>query len=183
MKLLLHSCCAPCTIYPLTVLREKNFEPTAYFHNPNIHPFKEFRRRLVTLEEFSRKVKLPLIIDKNYGLTDFIRKIAFNEDRRCTLCYQMRLENVVALAVNNNFEAFSTTLLYSKYQNHNLLISFCENLARKYDIHFVYEDFRKGWQTGIDQSKEQDMYRQPYCGCIYSEQERYDKSLRKKLKV
>lgn len=180
MKLLLHSCCAPCTIYPLSVLRDKGFLITAYFHNPNIHPFKEFRRRLVTLEEYSKKTKTPIIIDKKYGLTEFVRAVAFNEEKRCSLCYEMRLENVVKLALEKNFEAFSTTLLYSKYQNHTLLISYCEKLSSKYGIRFIYEDFRKGWQIGIDESKEQEMYRQPYCGCIYSEQERYDKSLRKK---
>lgn len=179
MKLLLHSCCAPCTIYPLSVLSERGFKPTAYFYNPNIHPFKEFKKRLITLEEYAKKLKLPLIIDKKYGLTDFVRKVSFNEKNRCSICYKMRLENVVEFASENNFDSFSTTLLYSTYQNHNLLISTCENLSYKYGVPFIYEDFRVGWQIGIDQSKDQQMYRQPYCGCIYSEQERYDKSLRK----
>ena len=180
MKLLLHSCCAPCTIYPLSKLRETGYSVTAYFHNPNIHPFKEFRRRLVSLEEFARKDKFPLFIDKKYGLTDFIRKVAFHEENRCTYCYQMRLENVADFAVKNKFDAFSTTLLYSKYQKHDLIKSYGQQLSSQYGINFIYEDFREGWQLGIDQSKEMEMYRQPYCGCIYSEQERYDKSLRKK---
>jgi len=182
MNLLLHACCAPCTVYPITILRDKGFSVTGYFHNPNIHPFKEFRRRLVTLEDYARKIKLPLLVDKKYGLTEFIRKVAFNEAERCTFCYLMRLEKTVSLAVENDFDAFSTTLLYSKYQRHDLLISYCKKLSSKYGVDFVYEDFREGWQFGIDQSKELEMYRQPYCGCIYSEQERYDKSLRKNTK-
>jgi hypothetical protein len=91
----------------------------------------------------------------------------------------MRLEKTVSLAKEMGFNAFSTTLLYSKYQRHLHLISLCENLSIKYNISFYYQDFREGWQYGIDASKKLEMYRQPYCGCIYSEQERYDKSLRK----
>jgi len=92
----------------------------------------------------------------------------------------MRLEKTATVAKEMSFDAFSTTLLYSRYQRHTQLISLCEDLSIKYDISFYYEDFRVGWQQGIDISKELEMYRQPYCGCVYSEQERYDKSLRKK---
>jgi predicted adenine nucleotide alpha hydrolase (AANH) superfamily ATPase len=180
MKLFLHVCCGPCTIYPLSILRGKGVDVTGYFYNPNIHPFKEFKRRLSSLEIFSENSKMPLVVDKGYGLTNFVRKVAFHEAERCNICYLWRLENTASLAKEQGFEAFSTTLLYSKYQNHNLLISHCEELSAKYDIPFIYEDFRVGWQYGIDKSKELELYRQPYCGCIYSEQERYDKSLRKK---
>ncbi len=179
MKVLLHVCCGPCTIYPLTVLREEGAEVTGHFYNPNIHPFKEFRRRIVTLEDYARKTRLPLVLDTNYGLKDFIRQVAFHEEKRCDICYLMRLEKTVSLARETNFDAFSTTLLYSKYQRHAQLIRQCQQLSIKYDIPFYYRDFREGWQAGVDASKDLEMYRQPYCGCIYSEQERYDKSLRK----
>lgn len=182
MKLLLHVCCGPCAIYPLTVLRQEGNEVTGHFYNPNIHPFKEFKRRLLTLEEFAGKITLPLILDTNYGITDFVRKIAFHEEERCDICYLMRLEKTVSVAKEMGFDAFSTTLLYSKYQRHSELKMLCEKLAVKYSIHFYYQDFREGWQFGIDRSKELEMYRQPYCGCIYSEQERYDKSLRNNRK-
>lgn len=180
MKLFLHVCCGPCTIYPLKVLREKGAEVTGHFYNPNIHPFKEFKRRLNTLQEYAKDIKLPLHLDSNYGLTDFVRKVAFHEAERCNICYLMRLEKTVILAKENGFDSFSTTLLYSKYQRHPYLITLCDKLSLKYEIPFFYQDFREGWQFGIDESKELEMYRQPYCGCIYSEQERYDKSLRKK---
>ena len=180
MKVFLHVCCGPCTVYPLTVLREEGAEVTGHFFNPNIHPFKEFKRRLSTLEDYARDIKFPLVIDTKYGLTDFIRKVAFHEVERCSICYLMRLEKTVSLAKEKGFDAFSTTLLYSKYQRHPHLISLCEKLSLQYDIPFYYQDFREGWQYGIDVSKKLEMYRQPYCGCIYSEQERYDKSLRKK---
>lgn len=179
MKLLLHICCGPCTVYPLTILRDLDMDVTGHFYNPNIHPFKEFRRRLDTLEAYAKDVNLPLIVESDYGLHEFVRKVAFNENKRCDICYTMRLEKCVALARESGYTAFSTTLLYSRYQNHNALISYCKKLAHSYEIDFYYQDFRKGWQYGIEKSKEMQMYRQPYCGCIYSEQERYDKSLRK----
>lgn len=182
MKVFLHVCCGPCAIFPLTILREKGNEVTGHFFNPNIHPFKEFRRRISTLEEYADKINLPLILDTNYGLTDFVRKIAFHEEKRCDICYLMRLEKTVSLAKEMGFDAFSTTLLYSKYQQHSQLKSLCEKLSTRHNIHFYYQDFREGWQIGVDLSKELEMYRQPYCGCIYSEQERYDKSLRSNRK-
>ena len=122
---------------------------------------------------------MPLVLDTDYGLKDFIRNVAFHEEKRCEICYRMRLEKTVVLARELKFDAFSTTLLYSKYQRHQQLIWQCQQLSAKYDISFYYRDFRVGWQAGVDASKDLEMYRQPYCGCIYSEQERYDKSLRK----
>lgn len=153
---------------------------TGHFFNPNIHPFKEFKHRLTTLKDYAFQKKLPLVLDTHYGLTEFVRKVAFHEAERCDICYHMRLEKTVSVAKEMSFDAFSTTLLYSRYQRHTQLISLCEELSIKHGISFYYEDFRVGWQQGIDISKELEMYRQPYCGCIYSEQERYDKSLRKK---
>ncbi len=180
MKTLLHVCCAPCSIYPLDVLRKKAYSVTAYFNNPNIHPYKEFKRRLSTLQEWSKEEHLPLVANTEYGLTEFLRKVVYNENSRCRLCYTMRLEKTVDYAKSNGFEAFSTTLLYSKYQNHTAIVEICRDLAARKDLAFVYEDYREGWKEGIEKSIEKGMYRQPYCGCIYSEQERYDKRLRKK---
>jgi predicted adenine nucleotide alpha hydrolase (AANH) superfamily ATPase len=92
----------------------------------------------------------------------------------------MRLEQAARFAAANHYEAFSSTLLYSRYQNHALLRETGEKLAQRHGIAFYYEDFRRGWQEGISRSKELGLYRQPYCGCIYSEQERYDKAMRKR---
>ena len=92
----------------------------------------------------------------------------------------MRLQKCAALASESGYDGFSTTLLYSRYQRHDALVAFCTTLALEYGVEFFYQDFRLGWQDGIDRSIELEMYRQPYCGCIYSEQERYDKRLRKK---
>ncbi len=182
MNILLHICCAPCTVFPLKVLRGQGHALTGYFFNPNIHPYTEFSRRLATLREFAAREALALNVEEEYGLTDYLRQVVFQEDRRCTICYTMRLEQTARFAAANQFEAFSTTLLYSRYQNHDLIRQTGEQFARQYGVGFHYEDFRTGWQEGIDRSIALGLYRQPYCGCIYSEQERYDRKMRQKRK-
>lgn len=180
MKIYLHACCGPCTAYPLNVLRDEGLEVTACFYNPNIHPYREFRKRLEAMELFSRKAGLETEYIRDYGLREFLRRVVFHEDRRCGLCYAMRLHVVAGRARSAGADAFTTTLLYSKYQKHELIVKTAEKIADAHGIAFYYRDFRKGWQEGIDLSLEMGLYRQPYCGCIYSEQERYDKQLRKK---
>ncbi len=182
MKILLHVCCGPCSAYPVKYLRSNGYSVTGRFYNPNIHPYKEFKRRLNTLEEYARSITLPLIIHREYGLTEFLRSVVFEEKKRCKFCYETRLEDCARVAAEEGFPLFSSTLFYSKYQNHELMRSIAEKMAKKYGVEFFYHDFREGWQEGIDISIEEEMYRQPYCGCIYSEQERYDKSLRKRKK-
>ncbi len=178
MKVLLHTCCAPCVIYPYSRLKDQGNEVTAFFYNPNIHPFREFQKRLETLKDYSGKLHFPLIYDKKYDLTDYLRKIVFNEAERCSICYSLRLEETVLLAKERSFDAFTTTLLYSKYQRHDLITSWCNILSLRFNIPFIYEDFREGWHLGVARAKEFGMYRQSYCGCIFSEQERYDKSVK-----
>ncbi len=182
MKLLLHVCCGPCTVYPLKKLREADITVSGYFYNPNIHPYREFRRRLNSLQDFAKETQFNLEVDSKYGLTDYLRQVVFHEQERCKICYAMRLEKTAEQASLSGADAFSTTLLYSKYQNHRAIITIGESMAKKYGVEFYYEDFRTGWQEGIDESIAMDLYRQPYCGCIYSEQERYDKKLQKKLR-
>ena len=179
MRLLLHTCCGPCLIYPEAVLRTEGMAVTAYFHNPNIHPYREFTARLGACREYLEAVGLPHFLDREYGLAGFLRQVVFRERERCASCYAMRLEKTAALAAREGYDGFSTTLLYSRYQNHQLIRSTGEELAARFGLDFVYRDFREGWQEGIDRAKELGMYRQAYCGCIYSEQERYDKRLKK----
>ncbi len=179
MKILLHSCCGPCTLYPLSVLREEGHEVDAFFYNPNIHPYREFKKRINGLKMVAEKKKLEVLIDHNYGLTRFLQKVVFNEEKRCGICYELRLSEAAKQAANLGFDGFSSTLLYSRYQNHELMRQIGQKMAADYGVEFVYHDFRLGWQRGIDESIELDIYRQPYCGCIYSEQERYDKKFRK----
>lgn len=181
--ILLHACCGPCMIIPAAQIAAEGLQYSAYFFNPNIHPYQEFRQRRDTLAEFCELENIPVHIHEKYGLTEFLREIVFHEKRRCALCYAIRLEATATFAVKNNYNAFSTTLLYSRYQNHEMIKEICVNLAEKYNIMFYYRDFRAGWSEGIRLSKERQMYRQSYCGCIYSEQERYDKSIAPPKKV
>lgn len=182
MNILLHVCCGPCTVYPLEILRDLGHEVRGYFYNPNIHPYREFKRRIGALVEFSERMNFQVEIDRNYGLTEYMRRVVFHESRRCSICYDMRLQEAARYAAEQGADAFTSTLLYSKYQNHQLLMEKGKQYADQSGIDFFYEDFREGWQQGIDGSIAMDLYRQPYCGCIYSEQERYDKKLRKKMR-
>lgn len=178
MNILLHVCCGPCTIYPLTAIRAQGHEARGYFFNPNIHPYKEFQRRLEALEVMSQQLDFHVDFQREYGLRGFLRQVVFHEEERCGLCYAMRLRPTVEQAVAVGADAFSSTLLYSRYQNHALLREQGEALAIEFGIPFYYQDFREGWQEGIDRSIAMGLYRQPYCGCIYSEEERYNRKRR-----
>jgi predicted adenine nucleotide alpha hydrolase (AANH) superfamily ATPase len=182
MKIVLHACCGPCTVYPLEQLRRKGMEVQGFFYNPNIHPFQEFKRRLAALDDLALQMHCKVEAVREYGLRDYLRRVVFHEDSRCGICYEMRLARTAEYAARTGADAFTTTLLYSKYQNHKQICRLAEQLSRQYDVSFYYQDFRTGWQEGIDRSIEMGLYRQPYCGCIYSEQERYDKKWRKRQK-
>jgi predicted adenine nucleotide alpha hydrolase (AANH) superfamily ATPase len=182
MTLLLHVCCGPCLLYPALALRKKAIDFTGYFYNPNIHPYKEFKKRLEAARQVSAELEVPLIVDKDYGLKDFLRAVVFHEKQRCHYCYSIRLEKVASEALSRHCDSFSSTLLYSTYQNHSLILNYAKRIAETRAVSFYYEDFRKGWQQGIDESLRRGIYRQSYCGCIYSEQERYDNKLKKQLK-
>lgn len=173
MKLLLHTCCGPCTIYPLRVLREGGMEVTGFFFRHNIHPYTECLKRQETLAAYAQKMALPLILQEGYELEDFLRKLIFREKDRCLICYHERLLATALLAQNGCFDYFSSTLLYSKFQRHDHIRSIGEAVGREVGVPFYYQDFREGWQEGVRVSKEAGMYRQPYCGCIFSEKERY----------
>lgn len=185
MNLLLHMCCGPCSCYPVQKLRADGIEPTGYFFNPNIHPYKEWEMRLKAVKDFASKADMNILTDENYMLRDFLRKALAAEaveNGRCRMCYTWRLEQAAKFAVENGFDAFTSTLFYSIYQQHDLMKETAEFFGKKYGITFYYEDFRVGWQEGIDKSIELELYRQPYCGCIFSEEERYSKAIRKARK-
>ena len=172
-KALVHVCCAPCFAAPYFHLQKKGFDIHGFWFNPNIHPFQEYKKRLKTLQDFAEKENIPMIYKDEYNLEDFLRKAAFRENERCNMCYYDRLKYTAIVAKKGNFDYFTTTLLYSKFQKHEMIREIGESLAKEYDVKFYYEDFRQYWKEGIELSKERKMYRQQYCGCIYSEKERY----------
>lgn len=182
MTLFLHVCCAPCLLHPARVLADREISFTCYFFNPNIHPFKEFKKRLDTFVSLAESRSYPYIIERDYGLRSFLRAVVFQEQRRCVICYRTRLEKTFQRAASLGFSSVSTTLLYSKYQGHRELVRQADLLAEQYAVSFSYEDYRTGWQEGIDESLSLGLYRQPYCGCIYSEQERYDNRFKKQMR-
>ena len=172
-KILVHVCCAPCFAALYFLFREKKFNVFGFWYNFNIHPFMEYQKRLKTLKNFADEENIQVIYKDEYDLEKFLRKAAFRENSRCQMCYYERLKYTAIVAKKGNFDYFTTTLLYSKFQKHKEIIEIAESLSKEYGIKFYYEDFREYWKEGIIISKEQNMYRQQYCGCIYSEKERY----------
>jgi predicted adenine nucleotide alpha hydrolase (AANH) superfamily ATPase len=173
MKLLLHACCGPCSVYPLKTLRQDGVDVMGFFYRSNIHPFTECLKRQQTLTEYAHQAGFQVIISDTYDLEGFLRNVVYREKDRCRFCYHDRLRSTALLARRGKFEAFSTTLLYSKFQQHELVKSIGEAVATEIGIQFFYRDFRIGWKEGIETSKRLNMYRQQYCGCVYSEKERY----------
>jgi predicted adenine nucleotide alpha hydrolase (AANH) superfamily ATPase len=173
--ILMQVCCANCTLFPWQRLREEGFSIKCYFYNPNIHPYQEYERRVNTFLQLARTWDLDIVLADNYELEEFLHGVVTYEGDRCIYCYTMRLRATAELAKRIHYDIFSTTLLYSKYQKHDKIKSIGEELARQYELDFYYQDFREGWQEGIEVSKKMGLYRQKYCGCIYSEKERYYK--------
>lgn len=173
MRVLLHTCCAPCSLYPLRTLRSAGHQVTGYFYNHNIHPYQEYARRLAALREMAEKEDLAVIIRDDYDLEGFLANVASQPEQRCGYCYASRLRATAETAVKQGFDAFTASLLYSRYQQHERIRDLGEAIGREYGVKFLYQDFRPGWQEGIRLSKEMGLYRQQYCGCIYSEKERY----------
>jgi len=182
MRLLLHICCAPCAIYPLEELRGEGFDSiTGFFYNPNIHPYTEYIRRKTALEEYSGRHDLPVIF-RDYNLTDYFRGVAQNEEApaRCRLCWRMRLNESALFGSRNGYDAFTTTLLVSPYQDHDLIKEIGREAAENCGIDFIYREFRKGFRKAQDDARREGLYRQKYCGCIFSERERYEEHKTKK---
>ncbi|MBJ6727683.1 epoxyqueuosine reductase QueH [Geomesophilobacter sediminis] len=175
MKLLLHMCCAPCSIYPVRELRFAGVDVTGYFYNHNIHPYTEFRSRLDAVKSYAEQIQLEVVIRKDYQLEEFLGAVAADPKSRCGYCYRSRLEETARAAAEMGFTHFSSSLLYSRYQQHEAIKAAGEEFGARYGVQFHYDDYRRGWQAGIDISKEMGLYRQKYCGCIYSEKERYYK--------
>lgn len=173
MHILTHICCGPCAIYPVTRLREEGHQVHGLFYNPNIHPYQEFGRRLETLEKYAQAENLPVIYRRGYDLDDYLHQVVYRENRRCQICYHLRLKEAAQIARKGKFDAFTTTLLVSPFQKHDLVRDIGEQVGQELGVPFHYEDFRPGYSEAVRKSKELGMYRQQYCGCIYSERERY----------
>lgn len=178
MKLLMHTCCAPCSIYCIKSLREEGIEPTLYWYNPNIHPYQEYKARRDTLKEYSKSINVKAIFEEEYGLDEFCKNVVGNLQNRCVdYCYRIRLNQTAKYAKENGFDAITTTLLVSPYQNHEKLKEVCTDICNKYGLKFIYRDFRVGFREGQQEARERGLYMQKYCGCVFSEEDRYQKQI------
>jgi hypothetical protein len=173
MKVLLHCCCGPCAVYPVDALRAEGHDLAMFFDNPNIHPYQEYERRLTAAKTLAERRGVPLLVEGGYDVTAWLRKVVFREADRCRICYHDRLTAAARAAKSRGFDAFTSSLLYSKRQNHELCRELAEAAAEEAGTSFLYRDFRAGWKAGIALAKEMGLYRQHYCGCVYSEQERW----------
>ena len=174
-KTLLHTCCAPCANQCIDFLRDQGHELTAFWYNPNIHPYTEYRARRDTLREYCKLVHLPLLEADEYALRPFITAVADHIETRCRTCYEIRLNRAAQAAAEGGFEAFTSSLFISPYQNHELMRQVAEAAAEAHHLRFLYQDFRPLFRAGQDRARELGLYMQKYCGCIFSEEERYRK--------
>ena len=180
MKLLMHTCCAPCSVYCIDSLREEGIEPTVFWYNPNIHPYMEYKQRRDCLKEYCKSINMQAIFQEDYGLDNFCKAVINGLDKRCTAyCYPVRLEQTALYAKEHGYDAFTTTLLVSPYQKHEEIKKIGEQIAAKHGLTFIYRDFRVGFRDGQAKAREIGLYMQKYCGCIFSEEERYAKKIEK----
>ena len=183
MKLLMHTCCAPCSVYCIDSLRNEEIEPTLYWYNPNIHPYMEYKARRDTLKQYSKMINIQAIFEEDYGLKEFCKNVVEDIENRCSnYCYRVRLEQTAKYAKENGFDSFTTTLLVSPYQNHEVLKQQGEEIAKKHGLQFLYRDFRVGFREGQSKARELELYMQKYCGCVFSEEDRYSKQIEKDKK-
>lgn len=179
MKILVHLCCGPCAITPVQALLGAGMEVTGFFFNPNIHPLQEYLRRRKGVTQMALRLGISVIYkDDEYDPQAYFRAVTYREPNRCLPCYAMRLERTLSIARRGRFDLFTTTLLYSKFQKHDHIRALGQDLAASSTVKFHYEDYRQGWSEGIALSREWGMYRQQYCGCLYSEFERYASDLK-----
>jgi len=176
-RILLHSCCAPCSSYVITYLTNY-FDITILYYNPNIYPYEEYLKRkkeqIKLINEIETKNKLDFI-DCDYDNEIFNKLIKGLENEpergnRCNICYKIRIEKTAKLAKENNYDYFCTTLSVSPYKNAELINNIGKELEEKYNIKWLYSDYKKkdGYKKSIELSKKYNLYRQSYCGCIYS---------------
>ncbi len=180
MNVLLHVCCGPCAIMPVRRLLDEGHRVTGYFDNPNIHPLAEYLRRREGALRVAAESGIGILFPESgaeYDAAAWCRAALAHPRGRCAHCRESRFARAAAFAKANGFEAFTSSLLYSRRQNHEGMIEAGRAAQDAAGIPFFYRDFRTGWQEGIARSKEWGIYRQQYCGCLFSEEERHAKDL------
>lgn len=176
-KVLMHVCCAPCSVSCIEMLQNQKINFEMFWYNPNIHPYTEYKKRMETLGEYTTKLNIKLHLKDEYGLEDFVKESSTNLEDRCgRVCYYMRLNETAKKAKELNFKKFTTTLLVSPYQNREKLIEVGNEIAKQYGLEFIAPNFHEKFWEGQRKARELGLYMQKYCGCIFSEAERYKKN-------
>jgi hypothetical protein len=176
-KILIDACCGPCALPALRLFQEPEYAARYLFYNPNIHPFREYRRRLESFEALMCEEGAEYVVVP-YEPEEWIRAVAYREESRCEICYRLRLRRAADIAVEEGFDALTSTLYASPYQDHDLISLLGGSISRSRGLEFVTWDGRDGYREALDQARARGMYTQPYCGCILSERERYDRAHR-----
>jgi predicted adenine nucleotide alpha hydrolase (AANH) superfamily ATPase len=176
-RLLLHICCSPCSTYTINRLRGQGFQVTGFWYNPNVHPWQEHELRRTSVADYTGKIGLDMIWSESYDMPRFLRLINGRErfGERCLLCYRLRVEQTAQVAAEKGFQTFTTSLLISPHQDQQAIHEIGEAAGRRVGVPFLFENFRRGWAERGRPAREYGLYQQQYCGCIYSEWERYNK--------
>lgn len=180
MRILLHICCAPCSVMCVKTLQDAGHKIVGYWYNPNIHPATEYLARRDQMIAYAQAIGLELVVDDFYGLEPFLKNVIDDIDNRCEYCYRERLQHTAKKAKALGLDAFTSTLFISPYQRHELLRKQAELVALEEEICFHYVDFRPYYREGREYARKQNFYLQKYCGCVFSEQDRYQKKLSQK---
>jgi predicted adenine nucleotide alpha hydrolase (AANH) superfamily ATPase len=175
MRILIHICCAPCSVYPFDKLAEEGHQLTGYWYNPNIHPYKEYRERLDSLKELEKIKGFEIVYDDRYELEKYLEAVMPDLENRCRHCYELRLTETAKYASENDYDAFTSTLFVSPYQNQALIREVGAAMEREFGVKFLDIDFTPGFRDGKQKAYDMGLYMQKYCGCIFSEKERYEK--------
>jgi predicted adenine nucleotide alpha hydrolase (AANH) superfamily ATPase len=175
MRLLMHICCSNCCIYPLQNLLAKGIDIRGLWFNPNIHPYTEYAKRLDSLRKLQKIWSFEVEYIDRYPLEEFLDAVVRKGTNRCAVCYTIRLDKTAETAKKMQFDGFTTSLLVSPYQKFAIINEVGKEMSKKHGIAFYSHDFRDGWHISKSLSTELDLYKQKYCGCIYSEMERYRK--------
>ena len=172
-SVLVHCCCAHCAAYTAEYWRGQGYEAHAFWYNPNIHPYTEHQNRLESMSSLAEKINLPLVVTEGYDMMEYFRRVAGHESDRCRYCFELRLSRTAETAQQMGLNTFTTTLLISPHQKHDLIREVGDRIAVEKGMEFLYADLRKRYSDSRHITKPLDLYRQQYCGCIYSEWERY----------
>ena len=175
MKLLMHMCCSNCSIYPLQDLLLKGIDIRGLWFNPNIHPYTEYTKRMESVEKLRQLWSFEVEYIDEYPLDSFLKAVVDQGTNRCAVCYAIRIEKTAETAKKMGLDGFTTSLLASPYQKFAIINDIGNEMAGRHGIAFYSEDFRRGWHISRSLSTELGLYKQKYCGCIYSEMERYRK--------